>query len=259
MSKKNQPKKRGVGPIILILAAAVCIAAVVVWALLSQKAPARPVQTTPTTVEETAGTAAATEPVATVPVVVETQAAINLGYGLEITDEGPYAGVYMEDGSNEVVSDVMMIVVRNNGESDIQLAEITALCGGEEYHFTLTNLAVGHRVVLLDQERKDANGGKLESAVLDTAAVFQEPMALQEDVIQVDGLEGMLNVQNVSDADLDGDIYIYYKYAAEDLYYGGITFRVRIEGGLKAGELRQIPAGHFSPDGCAIVQVTIHE
>ena len=59
--------------------------------------------------------------------------------------------------------------------------------------------------------------------------------------------------------DISGDIYIYYKFAATDIFYGGITFRVRVEGGLKAGELRQIPAGHFKPGECRIVQVSIYE
>ena len=181
----------------------------------------------------------------------------NLGYGLEITDSGKYAGLYMEDGSDEIVSDVMMLVVQNSGGDDIQLAQITALCGAEEYHFTLTNLAAGQRAVLLEQERKPA--AELTSAVLDTCVPFGTPMSLHEDVLQVSGLDGMLNVMNISDADIEGDIYVYYKYAARDVFYGGITFRVRIEGGLKAGEIRQIPAGHYDKDSCAVIQVTIHE
>ena len=253
MSKKKQSKGRGAGLILLILMVAVCIAAVIVRPSLPQEPPARPVQTTAPAVQTE------TVPVQTVSVPAETQPAINLGYGLEITDHGSYTGLYMEDGSNEIVSDVMMVVVENTGEEDIQLAEFTAVSGAEEYRFRLTNLAVGERAVLLEMDRRSAGSGTLESAVLGNAALFPEPMELYEDTIEIGGLEGMLNVQNISDADISGDICIYYKYAAQDSYYGGITFRVRIEGGLKAGELRQIPAGHFDPDGCAVVQVTIYE
>lgn len=256
MSKKKQPKKTGGPLIVLILLVALCVAAVIVWSFLPQDAPARPVRTTAPAAQTEP---AQTEPPRTVRVEAETQPSVELDYGLEITDSGRYTGLYMEDGTNEVVSDVMMIVVRNSGEDDVQLAEITAVFGGEEYRFTLTNLAAGERAVLLDQERGACNGGTLESAVLGNTALFREPMELHEDTIGIDGLEGMLNVRNISGADIDGDICIYYKYAAQDIYYGGITFRVRIEGGLKAGELRQVPAGHFSPEGCAIVQVTIYE
>lgn len=253
MSKKKQSKGRGAGLIVLILLVAVCIAAVIVRPSLPQEPPARPVQTTAPAVQTE------TVPVQTVSVPAETQPAINLGYGLEITDHGSYTGLYMEDGSNEIVSDVMMVVVENTGKEDIQLAEFTAVSGGEEYRFRLTNLAAGERAVLLEQERRAASGAPLESAVAGNVALFTEPMELYEDTIEIGGLEGMLNVQNISGADIGGDICIYYKYAAQDIYYGGITFRVRIEGGLKAGELRQIPAGHFDPDGCAVVQVTIYE
>jgi len=48
-----------------------------------------------------------------------------------------------------------------------------------------------------------------------------------------------------------------YKNAAADLYYGGITYRVRIEGGIKAGEIKQLMAGHFSETGSKIMFVTV--
>lgn len=251
MTKKKQAKKP-LGLLLLIALAALGIAAALLWPHLSQDTPGQTVQTQPS-----AATAQTTAPAIETTLPPQEQAAFELGYGLEITDSGKYTGMYMEDGTNEVLSDVMMLVVRNNGEDDIQLAEITALCGGEEYHFTLTNLAVGQRAVLLEQERKPA--AELTSAVLDACAPFAQPMELYEDQLQITGLDGMVNVQNISDADIEGDIYVYYKYAAQDIFYGGITFRVRIEGGLMAGELRQLPAGHFTQEGCTVVQVTIHE
>lgn len=262
MSKKNQPKKAGGLLILLILLVAAGIAAVLLCR--PQTGPDRPVRPTAGKTEPTETGPVQTVPTQTVPAqtlppVVETQPGISLDYGLQITDHGSYTGLYMEDGSNEIVSEVMMLVVQNNGEADIQLAELTVLCGGETYRFKLTNLAVGKRAVLLDLDRKPAEGGTPEAVELDSVALFQEPMELHEDVIEIGGLEGMLNVKNISDTDISGDIHIYYKYAAQDIYYGGITFRVRIQGGLKAGELRQIPAGHFDPKGCEIIQVTIYE
>ena len=252
MSKKNQPRRFGGLLILLILAG---IAA----ALLCRPQGEQPIQTPAVRTEPTETEPVQTVPTQTEPAGAETQPAISLDYGLQITDHGSYTGVYMEDGSNEIVSDVMMLVVQNNGEADIQLAELTALCGGETYRFKLTNLAVGKRAVLLDLDRKRAEDGTPETVELDSVALFQEPMELHEDAIEIGGLEGMLNVKNISDTDISGDIHIYYKYAAQDIYYGGITFRVRIQGGLKAGELRQIPAGHFDPKGCEIIQVTIYE
>lgn len=256
MREKYKKKNRGwIVLAIWSLAAVLAVAAV----LVRHEPPAEPAGPGVKPVQPSAvpngDTATQTQPQESVP--SETTAPqFVLDYGLEITDSGKYTGMYMEDGSDEVLSDVMMIIVRNNGEQDIQLAEITAAADGETYRFQLTNLAVGERAVLLDLDRKSA--AELTSAVLDKAARFDEPMDLYEDTIEVSGVNGMVNVQNISDEDIAGDIYVYYKYAGEDIYYGGITFRVRVEGGLKAGEIRQIPAGHFNAEGCAVVQVTIH-
>ena len=49
---------------------------------------------------------------------------------------------------------------------------------------------------------------------------------------------------------------VYYKNSAEDVFYGGITYRARIEGGLQKGEIRQIMAGHCSKNGSTIMFVT---
>ena len=197
-------------------------------------------------------------PKASVQIDLQEQTAINLDYGLEIVDSGKYTGIYMEDGSDEVVSNIMMIAVHNTSDQDVQYAQIRAVCGEKEYDFVLTNLAAGAKVVLLDQQRREASGAALTSAVTENVALFSESMDLMEDTIEIGGLDGMLNVKNISAANITGNIFVYYKYASEDMFYGGITFRVRIEGGLAAGELRQIPAGHYSPKGCALVQVTVN-
>lgn len=275
MSKNKQPKK-AIWPVLLIVLAALSVAVVMIRGGSSPAGENSVIrlphsgQSSGPNIGSTTEPSAATEPeeptgIPTEPstegpeetVTEPVSRTVNLGYGLELTDSGKYTGLYMEDGSNEVLSDVMMIIVENKGDQDIQLAQISAVCGGEEYSFSLTNLAVGARAVLLEQERKSS--AELTSAVMDTCALFQEPMSTEGDRIEVSGLDGMVNVKNISGADISGDIYVYYKYAADDIYYGGVTFRVRVEGGLKAGEIRQIPAGHYTAVGSEVVQVTIHE
>ena len=77
-----------------------------------------------------------------------------------------------------------------------------------------------------------------------------------EDRIQVGGLEGALNIENISEEDIPGNIVIYYKNVAGDVFYGGITYRVTIEGGLKADEIRQVMSAHFNADNSEIVMVS---
>lgn len=256
MSQTKNKKKNGRGGMILLI---VVVAAVIALVMASSFLPDAPVSQPRQTTAAASTAPVETKPAPTVRVEAEEFRSINLGYGLEITDVGSYTGIYMEDGSDELVSDVMMIVVQNNGESDLQLGQITVSCGEEQFSFSVTNLSAGSRAVLLEQERRPEPDGVPASAVLENPVLFEEPMDLCADVIEIGGLDGMLNVRNISETDISGDVYVYYKYAASDLFYGGITFRVRIEGGLKAGELRQVPAVHFDPDGCAVVQVVVVE
>ena len=182
---------------------------------------------------------------------------INLGYGLEITDVGKYAGIYMEDGTDDFVTDVLMIVVTNTGEENIQYAEITMTTAAGDAFFTLSTLPAGESVVLLEKNRMVWSDEDYEFATMENTVLFTEELSLQEDKLQIQILDGAINVTNISGEAITGDIVIYYKNAAADLYYGGVTYRVRIEGGMAADEIKQIMASHFSTSGSKIMFVTV--
>jgi hypothetical protein len=50
---------------------------------------------------------------------------------------------------------------------------------------------------------------------------------------------------------------IYYKNYTQGLYYGGITYRVRVPGGIQADEVKQLTASHFSSTGSRVMFVTV--
>ena len=50
---------------------------------------------------------------------------LDAGCSIEVTEVSSYSGPYMEDASDQEVSDVLMIKVRNTGEEAIQYAEVT--------------------------------------------------------------------------------------------------------------------------------------
>lgn len=186
------------------------------------------------------------------------QTSLNLGYGLSVTDVGKYTGVYMEDGTDEIVSGILMIVVTNSGQEAIQYAKITLPVSGGEAVFTLSTLPAGQSVVLLEQNRlKWSASEAYNNALMENLAVFSEPLSLCEDRLKLQILNGAINVTNISGEDITGDIVIYYKNSAVDLYYGGITYRVTITGGMKAGEIKQIMASRFSGTGSKIMFVTV--
>ena len=265
MSGKYAKKKnnRGVGlAVILILAALAAAVAVMISGRDMIPISTEPVSTTAPTGDQTETPTQESEQEVTEeptekPTELPRPDGIDLGHGLVITDVGSYSGKFMEDGSDEQVNDVLMIVVYNYGVEAIQYAEIGLTVGDQTANFVMSTLPVGERMMILESGRMayDADAA-CTAARAQSVAKFTTPMSLCEDHLQIQTLDGVVNVTNISDSDIDGDIFIYYKNSAADVYYGGITYRMRLEGGMKAGEIRQLMASHFSEAGSTIMFVT---
>ena len=183
---------------------------------------------------------------------------INLGYGFKISDIGNYTGIYMEDGTDEVVSDVLMIVVTSTSDETLQYAKITMRAGENDAVFEVTTLLPGASIVLLEKNRMSYDKTlTYDYAVAENVSFFPEEPSLMEDRVKLQFLDGVINITNISDKDIDGEIVVYYKNAASDLYYGGITYRSRVTGGLKVGQTQQIAGAHASKTGSAAMFVQI--
>lgn len=180
----------------------------------------------------------------------------NLGSDLIVTDIGKYAGIFMEDGSDEVVSDTLMLILRNDNTRDLQLARIELRYADFTAEFEVTNLPAGESVVLLEKNRHAYVEDLPYHWTAENTVFFQEPMGLQEDTLKITGERGKLTVENISDRTL-GDIYIYYKNSAVDLLYGGITYRARVDSGMEPGDTESVMTGHYNPETCTIVNVQI--
>lgn len=258
-AKKKKSNKGLVAVLVIIVLLLVALLAVMLLGMSEDEAePVAP--QTQTTVQMNA-----TEPVQTAPDEMAAPAdsnAVNLGFGLQVADMGGYTGMYMEDGSDEILSDILMLVVENTGDKDIQYAQITMNLGDEQAQFELTTLPVGDCVVLLEKNRMQWQDDMRENNALPMAsnvAYFQEPLNTMEDKLQISILNGALNVTNISEEDISGTISVYYKNAAADIYYGGITYRVQIKGGLKSGAIQQIMTRHASETGSRIMFVTVSQ
>ena len=176
--------------------------------------------------------------------------------GLEITSVGRYAGNFVEDGSDDIVSDVCAITVRNNAENTVQYAEISMNIGGESYCFKLSTLPQGKSVQLLELSRQplpESTDGL--TASLSSFAPFDTEPTLCEDAISIDAQDTAITITNVSGSDITGQIYVYYKSAYGDLYIGGITYRTGVSG-LAAGESTTLYASHYSTAYSKIMFVT---
>ena len=76
-----------------------------------------------------------------------------LGEGIELQALSGYQGPYVEDGTDDIVSDVLAITVRNDGDKTVQYAHIILTQGETAYEFDVTTLPVGASAQLLELSR----------------------------------------------------------------------------------------------------------
>ncbi len=180
---------------------------------------------------------------------------MSLGDGLYIRNMYKYTGIFMEDGTDDAVTNVMMIVIENTSEKDLQLADIEIEYDGYTAKFRATNIPSGEKAVLLEQSRRAPTEENPVSCSANNVIFFDELMKSSDERLEITGGDGFINVKNVSDTDISGDIYVYYKYSSADIFYGGITFRTKLDG-LKAGGTKSAVAAHYTSKGCAVVMIT---
>lgn len=169
---------------------------------------------------------------------------------------GRYAGIFVEDGSDEIVSDVFAITVVNNSDKMLQYAQVVITCGGEEYTFDMSTIPAGARAQVLEKNKKalpeDLSGAQ---TVLTTVTEFQEAPSTYPEVFELTPFEYSVNIKNISKSDISGDVYVYYKTKVGDLYMGGITYRAKVTD-LAAGKEKSAYASHFYGSDSEILFVT---
>ena len=176
---------------------------------------------------------------------------------LTIKEVGEYSGAFMEDGTDEAVENVMMIVVENKGDKVLQYAELSLPLGDEIAEFAFSTLEPGEQMVVLEKNRMKCPKKKdITDVNLNHVVYFDETPDMHEDVIKVSTLEGALNIENISGKDITGPVAVYYKNVEDGIYHGGITYRALVKEGLKAGEIRQVMTNHFSLENSEIMFVT---
>ena len=172
----------------------------------------------------------------------------SLGDGLALRSMDSYAGIFVEDGSDDTVDGVCAITVENTGEKTVQYAHITLTRGEDAWQFDLSTLPPGESAQLLEQDRQsmpEETDGMTASVT--NFAVFDSEPSLCEEVFDIKTQDNAITVTNHSDQDVTGPVYVYYKAANGKLYMGGITYRVKFSG-LAAGESATGYAGHFAKD-----------
>lgn len=184
---------------------------------------------------------------------------INLGSDIVVTDVTSYAGMFVEDGSDEIVSGIPVATVENRGSDEVQLMNFTLTDeAGESYAFELTTLLPGARMTVLEKNKKTLDAEKkITSGKVESYAVFAETPSMHTDRVMLICEENRITVRNVGDKPLPTG-RVFYKNAMGDLLIGGITYMVSFPELAPDEEITLTP-GHFKDGNSRIVFVTYAE
>lgn len=161
-----------------------------------------------------------------------------------------FTGSFVEDGSDEAVTDVAAILVANDTGKYLDLATVTYTVGDQTATFRVTGLPPGGKAWVLEQDRLTL--AEDDELVFDECQTsFNESAILTTDDLAVTSQGGTVTVENRTDGTLT-NVCIYYKNPLEDgTFLGGITYLMSF-GNLPPGDTGQTSAAHFGEDSIIV-------
>ena len=164
-----------------------------------------------------------------------------------------YSGQYVEDGRDELVTNVAAILVTNRSGKFLDLATLTFDIDGREALFRVTGLPAGRSAWVLEANRMTATNSSTFTFV-DMATGFRDNVISSSDKLSITCVGNMLTATNVSGDKLE-NVFVYYRVLHSDgNYLGGITYVIDF-GTLEPGASIEKLAGHFSAEDARIVRI----
>ena len=134
---------------------------------------------------------------------------------------------------------------------------VRANLGGEEAVFDVSTLIAGSSAMVLETNALAWKSGVEQmSFTAENLAYFQYERTIFPEVFSLSVTDQTLRLENISENDVSGDVYVYYKNMEEDVFIGGITYRVKFSGGIRAGEALAEQASHYQSDKSKILFIT---
>ncbi len=152
----------------------------------------------------------------------------------------------------------LSVLVRNISDKDVQYAVLTVICENKTYSFEMSTLTAGSSSILTCDGAVFNSNGQYHSWKISDEIIFSEPISLYPEVFEISGTDGCVSVKNISNKDIDGTIYVYYKSVVDGVFTEGTTYRIKIDG-LKKGEETQVYSSHYVKDTSLVMFVTYGE
>lgn len=180
--------------------------------------------------------------------------------GIQLSRLYTATGYFPEDGRDSEIENVLVAAFTNTTGQTLEYMTVTLTVNGKDYDFELTTLPPLKSIYVCNEKAIKAPE-KVFSLELEVGyqVFFRSEPSLHEDTLSFTCQTGTIAVTNTSDKNITGDIVVYYKSKADGGYFGGITYRFRIMGGLKAGATYNAYAPHAYSHMTEIMFVTYDE
>lgn len=180
------------------------------------------------------------------------------GSSLVVSGIASYDGIYLEDGSDTEISGVTVLLLRNDGDTDIEYASVSVGMDGTELQFDLSDLPAGGTAVVQEKNKTLFREGNYTECAATVAEVPGFEMSEEQVQVQENG-DQSLTVSNLTNEDIPA-VRIFYKFymEEEETYVGGITYTAKLTD-LKAGESRKITPSHYVSGYSRVMMVRTYD
>lgn len=147
----------------------------------------------------------------------------------------------------------LAVVAENISADDVEYAVLTVKNGNETYSFNASVLLRNTKVMIICNENVGFDADAVYTLwKTDNILHFATPPSMNEDVLEINVQNSSVSVKNISDKDIDSDIFIYYKDKTDGILNGSITRRIRISG-LAASAKTFVNTPELNEENCIIM------
>lgn len=166
------------------------------------------------------------------------------GTGIVVQKISSYDGVYIEDGSDQEISNVAAMLMTNSSGNAIEYVSVSLKCDGELMEFEASDIPSGAAVLVQEKNKKSYSGGTYTECI--GTAAQMDGFGMAEDQVKVTPNEDdTFTVTNLTEQTIPC-VRLFYKLYMEDqgIYVGGITYNVKVTE-LEAGASQTISPSHY--------------
>lgn len=177
--------------------------------------------------------------------------------GLTVESIDLISGMYVEDGSDEVLNDIFTVTFKNTSDRALQYAKLILTIGDENYVFEISTVPAGASVRAMEMNRKIFVPSKGDVFITqENISWFDMEPSIYENQLEITPTNNGVAVKNISNDTISAPLYVYYKNYSDEVYVGGITYRTGTKEALAPGETVMLSAKHFELDYSRLMFVT---